>query len=167
MPASDVQSRTVVGLDANIFIYHFAGRSDECSAILKRVEAGELSGITTEGTMLEVAHRLMMLEAVQQGFISGGNPARKLRSKPELIGRLRNYYSDCMAIRSMGVKVLPVPPDQLRISQPLRERFGLLTNDSLLAATLLHHGVTTLITADRDFTRVTSLDVVLVDVERA
>ncbi|GFP41484.1 hypothetical protein HKBW3C_00609, partial [Candidatus Hakubella thermalkaliphila] len=29
-------------IDANIFVYHFTGISEECSRFLKRCEAGEL-----------------------------------------------------------------------------------------------------------------------------
>ncbi|MBT9170511.1 MAG: hypothetical protein DDT18_00852 [Actinobacteria bacterium] len=36
-----------VFIDANIFVYHFTGISEECSRFLKRCEAGELRGVTT------------------------------------------------------------------------------------------------------------------------
>jgi len=162
MSVNSLPNGTVAGIDANVFIYHFCGRSNECTKLLDRVERGEIRGVVTNEVMYEVLHRLMVLEAMQSGHISGGNPARKLKRHPGVVRKLTRYYRDTKAISAIGVKVLPPPPAPVPAGQSLRDRYGLLTNDSLLAATLLHHGIRMLVTADRDFERVEELSVVRV-----
>jgi predicted nucleic acid-binding protein len=54
----------------------------------------------------------------------------------------------------MGVEVAPLDRRLLAIAAPLRMRYGLLTNDSILLATALDHGIAAFASADRDFERV-------------
>ena len=42
MTLAEVPRSSAVFVDANILIYHFTGRSDQCSAFLTRIEAGEV-----------------------------------------------------------------------------------------------------------------------------
>ena len=162
MSVNSLPNGSVVGIDANVFIYHFCGRSKECTRLLERIERGEIRGVVTNEALHEVLHRLMVLEAMQAGHISGKNPARKLKQDPDIVRSLTRYYRDTRAISAIGVKLLPGPKAPIRASQSMRDRYGLLTNDSLLAATLLHHGISILVTADRDFERVEELSVTLV-----
>ncbi|MGQ0569583.1 MAG: hypothetical protein ACT4P5_08650, partial [Armatimonadota bacterium] len=78
MTLADIAQQSSVFVDANILIYHFAGQSDECSAFLTRVETGDLRGFTGQTVILEVTHRLMILEAIEQGLSAGTNPAARL-----------------------------------------------------------------------------------------
>ena len=57
-------------IDANIFIYHFTGVSEECSEFLTRCESREITGQTSINVILEVLHRLMMVEAVTKNLVS-------------------------------------------------------------------------------------------------
>jgi len=97
------------------------------------------------------------------GLAGGANPARSLKRKPEVIRKLGRYARDAAAIPAMGVRILASLDDPIRESQPFRSQYGLLTNDSLLAATLVARGVSVLATADRDFLRVKELQVLLLD----
>jgi predicted nucleic acid-binding protein len=63
MTLAEIPRLSAAFIDANILIYHFAGRSDECSALLARMEAAEIRGLTSQPVLLEVAHRLMVIEA--------------------------------------------------------------------------------------------------------
>jgi predicted nucleic acid-binding protein len=58
-------------LDSTIFIYHATGASSECRSLLERCEAGEVTGVTSVVVLAEVAHRLMIIEAVAAGRVSG------------------------------------------------------------------------------------------------
>jgi predicted nucleic acid-binding protein len=153
----------VVGLDANVFLYHFTGRSRRATELLGRIEAGDFAGVTTRETLIEVLHRLMVFEAMAMGLAGGNNPARSLKRNPELVRSLSRYARDAAAIPAMGVRILPPLEDPIRESQPFRARYGLLSNDSLLAATLAVRGIPMLATADRDFLRVDELQVLLLD----
>jgi uncharacterized protein len=67
------------------------GVSLECRAFLQRREFRQVEAFTGVHILLEVFHRLMVLEALQKGLIAGGQPARKLKEQPEVIKGLRKY----------------------------------------------------------------------------
>lgn len=144
-------------IDANIFIYHFTGLSQECTAFLERCERGELSGVTSVHILLEVLHRLMMIEAVAKGLVSPGSVAKKLREKPEVVKQLSDYQAQTEAIPEMGIEVLMLTPEILRTSRSWRRRYGLLVNDSLTTALMDAKRIEALATADPDFERLEGL----------
>lgn len=162
MASSSVPSGTRLGIDANIFIYHFVQGNPEATALLRRMAVGDLEGVTTAEVLLETAHRLMIFEATSAGLISGNNPARRLRDKHEVAAGLHRYFEDVQTIRALGIKVLPVLKDPLGASHGIRRKHGLLINDSILAATLAANNVRHLATADQDFLRVEELEVHLI-----
>ncbi|MBI4277940.1 MAG: type II toxin-antitoxin system VapC family toxin [Armatimonadetes bacterium] len=153
MALSDVPSRSRIFIDANIFIYHFTGRSEECRAFLVRVENGDLRGFVGQTTLLEVAHRLMIAEAMENQFGRGTNPAARLSRRPELVRELSKYYFATMKVPQMGVEILSLPRDFLPASQEYRQRHGLLVNDSLVSVYMQHVGVSLLASADAAFDR--------------
>ena len=59
----------------------------------------------------------------------------------------------------MGIEVVDLTSDSLKISYPYRRRDGLLVNDSLTAAVMEAEGISDIATADYDFTRVNGLRV--------
>ena len=121
-------------------------------------EGGDLKGITSTVVLAEVAHRLMMIEAVAGGLLSSGNVARKLRAKPGLVTSLETYTEQVERIPLMGVAILPLDMKCLLHSHDVRKKQGLLVNDSLVAATAMLAGLQTLATADSDFRRVAELE---------
>jgi len=148
-----------VFIDANIFIYHFTGVSPDCSQFLSRCESGLLTGITTVHLLLEVLHRLMMLEAVGKGLVEAGNIARKLRARPDIVKNLHDYAINGLRIPEMGIGVFPCSMDDCRYSQQKREFYGLLTNDSVLLASMQARGCFNLATTDADFDQVKEVSV--------
>lgn len=80
-----------VFLDSTIFIYHAAGASPQCRTLLERCEAGEITGLTSVLVVAEVAHRLMIIEAVAARLVSGKNIVKKLRARPDLVRRLHVF----------------------------------------------------------------------------
>lgn len=146
-----------VFIDASIFIYHFTGMSPKCRQLLERCEQGRVAGITSVTAIAEVAHRLMMIEAVARGFISPGNVARKLREKADVIKELRLYQEQVELIPLLGIAVVHLDPDVLALSAEIRQRCGLLVNDSILAATAIREEIGDMASADPDFERVAEL----------
>ncbi len=163
MRVSEIQPGARVCLDANIFIYHFCGHSRQATELLLRIEGGQVRGFTTSLVLCEVMHRLMVIEAVSSGIVAGANPARRLRRRPEAVRSLTRYYLDTMRIPRMGVEVIEEGSNFLTASHPLRTTYGLLTNDSVLVATAIGAGMDVLATADRDFARVSDIQVAIVD----
>ena len=159
LPLPELPAGQTVFIDANIFIYHFTGLSQECSSFLERCERGELWGVTAVHILLEVLRRLMMIEAVTKGLVTSGNVARKLREKPDVVKQLADCQTQTEAIFEMGIEVVGLTSDSLKISHPYRRRAGLLVNDSLTTAVMEAEGILDLATADPDFTRVEGLQI--------
>jgi predicted nucleic acid-binding protein len=159
LPLPELPAGQTVFIDANIFIYHFTGLSQECSGFLERCERGDLWGITAVHILLEALHRLMMIEAVTKGLVTSGNVARKLRKKPNVVKQLADYQTQTEAILEMGIEVVGLTSDFLKSSYPYRCRDGLLVNDSLTTAVMEAEGILDLATANCDFTRVEELRV--------
>jgi predicted nucleic acid-binding protein len=148
-----------VFVDAPIFVYHFTGLSVSCRRFLERCERAEVQGVTSVTVIAEVTHRLMMIEAVQSGLASAGNVAAKLRRAPVLIRSLRIADQQAARIPLMGLEVLTLDLQRLVAAAELRRLHGLMTNDSIIAATARGEGISIIATSDRDFERVEDLSV--------
>ena len=85
MKLIEIKAGSEVFVDSNIFIYHFTGVSDECSDFLSRCEREELIGMTSVNVILEVLHRLMMVEAVSKNIVKPPNIVKKLNKSPQKI----------------------------------------------------------------------------------
>lgn len=154
MALAEIPRGTRVYIDANILIAHFVAQSEDCSRFLSRVEQGEVAGYTGPVSVLEVAHCLMMLEAVEQGLTTRPNPAARLARAPDLVRRLSKYYFSTLSLSRMGIGILPFPADFIAASQEFRQAHGLLVNDSLVALHMRLAGLTMLASADAAFDRV-------------
>lgn len=83
-----------VFVDANVFIYHFGGRSLACKTFLERCARRELLGGTSTLILAEVLHRLMIAEAIAKGLVTAKTAVRKLGEIPELVKQLTQYQGD-------------------------------------------------------------------------
>jgi predicted nucleic acid-binding protein len=101
----------------------------------------------------------MMIEAVTKRLVTSGSVARKLRKKPNVVKQLADYQTQTEAILEMGIKVVGLTSDSLKVSYPYRRRDGLSVNNSLTAAVMEAEGILDLVTADLDFTQVEGLRV--------
>lgn len=159
MTFEDIAGASTVYVDANIFIYHFTGQSDECRSLLSRCQQMELQGTTGMHVILEVAHRIMMMEAVSKGVISGGNVPSRLKRRPELVGRLTDLHGWIHSIQDSNIIVLEPRLSTLESSLAWQRRYGLLVNDSVSAALMNEYDISTIATNDRDFERIQGLSV--------
>jgi predicted nucleic acid-binding protein len=136
---------------------------DESLGILKRCAAAELTGIVPSIVWEELCHKLMVAEAVAAGYIAGPNPSRKLAEHPELVRRLTAYRENLAALGGMGLLFEPVlREDALSAVVGLQKRYGLLANDSIIAACAIRLGVDYLVTSDQAYARVGEVKVVTV-----
>ena len=153
MNLDQLESGWQVVADANILVYHLAGLSEQCRRFVLRCHAGELQGFMPVHTRLETLHRVMTLEAVRQGLVSGGNPARKLAEHPDRIARLSSRVGDVQALLAR-FRWLDLTVQAFERVPLLCLSRGLLANDAALVATMLEHGLTRLASADRKLERV-------------
>ena len=140
-----------VFIDANIFIYHFTGASPSCHGFLARCSSGALHGITSLPVLLEVAHRLMVIEAQQRRLVRGANPGQQLAHSPALVKKLQLYEEWTLAIPRMGVDVEEVAVADLLASMAIRRQAGLLTLDALIIAVMKRLRIPNLASADQGF----------------
>jgi predicted nucleic acid-binding protein len=154
MRLKDIPAGLDVFIDANIFIYHFTGNSAECSEFLTRCEEGELNGATSATVAAEVMRRLMSAEAEFKKQAKAPHILRRLKDNPDIVCRLTDYFAAVQAIYEIGIKVLPLTAELILNSQTLRARYGLMVNDSLVAATMGEAGIEALATNDEGFSRV-------------
>lgn len=159
MKLEDLPAGSHVFIDANILIYHFSGISLECRAFLQRCESRQVEAFTSVHTLLEVTHRLMVLEAWQKGLITGGQPARKLKEPPEIIKGLRAYNQSVQQIPRMRIRVRTITSAMVRASDAIRVQEGLMTNDSVTVALMRKMGLTDVATADADFNNISHIRV--------
>ncbi|MEA2602553.1 MAG: hypothetical protein QOF89_3545 [Acidobacteriota bacterium] len=99
----------------------------------------------------------MTIEAVAKGLVSPGNVVRKLREKPEIVRELNTYQDQAERIPLMGIAVIELDVEILSFAAGIRQRYGLLVNDSILAATAISRRIAVMASADSDFERVEEL----------
>lgn len=154
MRLKNIPPGTEVFIDANIFIYHFTGNSAECTDFLSCCEEGVLKGATSTLVVAEVMHRLMLAEAEAKKFAKAPQIPRKIKDRPEIVCRLTDYFVGAQAILDIGIKTYPLTAELVMKSQTIRARYGLMVNDSLIAATMGEAGLVALATNDDGFSRV-------------
>ena len=159
MTFDDLQDGESIFIDANILVYHFLGLSNDCKKFFERIHAHKIKAATASFLVSEAMHRLMIAEAIEHKLISGTKALQKLRAHPEIVRQLR-FPQQCVArIISMKIGIAPLTDTLLKNSSAIRERHGLLTNDSLLVATMNELRLTKLASMDDDFSRVIELDI--------
>ena len=159
MKLSEIKAGSEIFVDSNIFIYHFTGVSDECSDFLSRCEREELIGITSVNVILEVLHRLMMVEAVSKNIVKPPNIVKKLNKSPQKIKRLNEYFVNTEKIQDMGIEIKPLIFETIIKSYVIRLSSGLMVNDSVIIASMKNEGVKLLATNDKAFEKVDEIDV--------
>ncbi|MCL4418416.1 MAG: PIN domain-containing protein [Actinobacteria bacterium] len=158
MNLDDLRAGSRVFIDSNIFIYHFIGSSDSSTNFLLRCSKGELIAYTSLNVILEVMHKLMQVEAVQKNAISSGDMVKKLRSNPDAVKNLSDYYSKSGEIEKVVEHIIPLSYDDVRSSQRFRDKYGLLMLDSLIAHYSFSFCDGNLASNDNDFERVSELN---------
>jgi predicted nucleic acid-binding protein len=159
MNLSDIPDRSRVFIDANIFIYHFTGVSDQCSDFLRRCEVKEIKAFSSVNILLEVLHRLMMIEVVRKNLLKPPNLVKKLQKNPPLIKNLDEYFSNTKKIIDMGIGIIPLDQKSFTDSQYFRKNYGLLVNDSLILSAMKEKKIKILASNDDAFLSLEMIDV--------
>ncbi|MBT9585967.1 type II toxin-antitoxin system VapC family toxin [bacterium] len=162
MKPEELPHGTQVAIDANVLIYHFTGKSEQCRQVLSRCQGGELRGTCISHVALECLHRLMMVEAVSLGLV-GSNPARRLSESPDKVKGLRSCFASFELLESFGIKIAGLSPKAAGRTPWWSVQYGLLANDAGQLAAMEDHGLFHLVTADRQFLNVSQIRTWLID----
>lgn len=157
MKLTEIKNNQKVFIDANIFIYHFTGASQECRDFLKKCSQRTVTAFTATTVLAEVCHRLMAIEALQLGLTKSPQPASYLQKNPAAVKKLSQYYAQMTNIFTWGIEIVSVPTDMIIKSQIYRQRFGLLTNDSFIPVYMELADTTHLASADQIFSSIPHL----------
>jgi predicted nucleic acid-binding protein len=150
----DIPNGCKIFIDSNIFIYHFLGRSEPCTALLERAENLEILAFTSVIVMTEVLHKLMIAEAVEKFNVRPIKVLRFFKDHPDSISGLTKCEEAIEEMSEFNIEVLPVGKEAIFESRTFRERHHLLTNDSLNLYAMNINGLKDIATNDRDFERV-------------
>jgi len=90
---------------------------------------------------------------------SPGNVARKLARRAGRLSRLVTYQASVEAIPSMQIEVIALTEAIILEGLRLQRRYSLMTNDSLIVATMLRQGVRILASADRRLALVDEIEI--------
>ena len=160
MNLDDIPSGSLCVIDTNVLLYAEQGISPQAQRLLRRVEKREIIGILPQPVWQELTHKLMLAEAMMLGQITGGNPAKQLGAKPEVIKRLAIYRDKVAALVTLGLGFeVCTRIDLIEKALPLQERYGLMTNDSVIAAMAIRLEADALVSADARFKVVKELNV--------
>jgi predicted nucleic acid-binding protein len=162
MNLDDIQSGSLCVVDTNVLLYAEQGTSHQSQRLLKRCATGDLLITLPQIVWHELAHKLMLAEAIMNGSISGPNPARKLARRPDVVKRLGLYKEKISALDKLGLGFEScTSADFFETAFDYQERYGLLMNDSLILAAALRLKADLLVTADTAFRNVVELQVAM------
>jgi predicted nucleic acid-binding protein len=100
----------------------------------------------------------MLAEAKAKGLVSSEN-ARDLRSKPDVVRNLADYWRNTQRVLALNLLFLPLELSILTTAHGERQSAGTLTNDSMIVSLMRLLGVQYLASADGDFDRVAGITV--------
>lgn len=146
-------------VDANIFIYHLAAASPDCTSFIDRLATGDFHAHITTIVTAEVLHRRMMAEALAKGIVTSGQLLKKLKANSSLITQLSDYIAEVEDLLLLPLEVIEATAADMSASHKLRRRHGLFVNDSINLACAERLALTDIATHDADFSRVPSMTV--------
>jgi predicted nucleic acid-binding protein len=160
MSLTELPSGTTVFVDASIFTYHFTG-ADElaqiCSAFFERTVRGEVKAVTTSIVAMEVIHRAIVQEAAEKLDVSRAKLVQHLKENPAVVKSLIRHRTIPGAIYRLGVSIEPVTHLHVYESGGVREKYGLMANDSLTIAFMRKQNIRHLVTNDDDFAKIPNI----------
>lgn len=159
MTFDNIPDGASVYLDANVIICDFTRMSRDCSRLLDRCRDEELYGVVSTVTAAEVCHRTMCEEARQKTGKRTLN-ASYLKKQPAIVRQLTEYAKAVVEIlEASSLTVIEVTQEDVLRSQQIRDRYGLLTNDSIIAHIVLDWGIPAIATNDPDFDDIAGIQV--------
>lgn len=160
MNLDDIPSGSLCVIDTNVLLYAEQGVSDQAQRLIRRCANGELIGTLPQTVWQELTHKLMLAEAMMKGLISGGNPAARLGQRPDAVRGLSLYRAKVQALVDLGLGFEACTlGDLTKTAFKLQEKYGLLTNDAVVAAVAIRLKADALVSSDKAFQSIAELTV--------
>jgi predicted nucleic acid-binding protein len=139
-------------VDANILFYYFVHHpqfSPPVANWMKRVVVGDLFAGVTAPVVADALHRVMIAEV--QMVYAKPKALSYLKDHPHVISTLRAYPQAIQTALSLPLQLLDMEGALLQDLAGLSGSCQLMTNDSLIVASMRRHGIPHLATNDNDF----------------
>jgi predicted nucleic acid-binding protein len=160
MTFDQIPASAFVFIDANILIYYFApdpALGPTCQQLVGRITRQEFHAYTSTHVLLDVAHRLMTLEAIARFGWPQTGIARRLRQHPAEVQQLQRYRQAFDEVPRLGIEILSIAPHLLGAAGAISQQTGLLTEDALIVALMQDQAIAGIASHDPDFDRVPGL----------
>jgi predicted nucleic acid-binding protein len=157
MTFDDLTIGSSIFLDSNLLVYYFApdpALRPACAGLIERIRRQELAGYTSTHLVLEMEHRLMIIEAMSLFGQPAQGMVRRLKRHPADVQRLSEFRKAIEAIPNLGIQLLTATPQLIHAGSIVSQQAGLLSSDSLAIAIMSEHGLSNLASHDADFDRV-------------
>jgi len=160
---------TSVFVDTNIFHYHFEGKSKTCTDFIDRVAKGEVEAYVNTQVLSDLLHWLMFSEARRKNWLKSTNPQefkKVLKIQRGLPWSLTDYQQQFEDILAIGLQIMPITEKLLIETRFEREKYCLMTGDSLHIGTMNRHTIARrkvplqhIVTHDGDFAHISGITV--------
>lgn len=146
----DIRRGSFCVVDTNVLLYAEEEASIQAQRFIQRIARQEITGTLPQTVWQELCHKLMLAEALALGVASSSRPAQKLAGNREAVQRLGLYRDKIKALATMGFGFEPCSrPDFMESALDYQEKYGLLTNDSVILAIAVRLKADALVTADQ------------------
>lgn len=156
--ADDIDEGSAIFIDANIFLYVIFDHwryAEPCGNLLKDVNSGKRSAVSSIVVLGEVFHRVMVAEVVEKQNQNPRQAVRYLKENPEEVKNLSAAPSAIEKIPEIeNLKIARAGVEIMRLSLDFSKRYGLLSSDAIHLATMQEEEITALASNDSDFERV-------------
>lgn len=154
----EIESGTVVFIDANIFLYgmleHFK-YGNACKSFLYDVDKGEYDGITSVLVCNEIFHRTMIAEAVEKYGVEPKFAVSYLKNNWNIVKELNKASKVIEVIEQIvNLRIVEINKDIFDAASGYSKKYGMLSNDAIHVATMGRNSITNIATNDGDFERV-------------
>lgn len=147
---SSIPPGTNILIDTNIFVYGLTAQSAQCKTFLERCSTEEVFGITLFEVVHEATHVFMIAEGKDKGWYAKAGPDY-LKKNPEQVKTLSDYWRNTERLLALNIVLLPMEKNIVVGAQTERVDAGLLTNDSIIVATMREYGISRIATRDNQF----------------
>jgi len=159
-PLDSVPDGSDVLIDANIFVYGITNQSPQCAEFLTRCSNERVFGITLFEVVNNATHIFMLAEARQKKLFTAPDKAKSyLEKHPDVVKILTGYWMDTERLLALNLIFLPCEEKIVVGAHKVRVEAGLLTNDSVIVATMREYGISKIATNDEGFDSVAGLSV--------
>ncbi|AJC71622.1 ribonuclease VapC6 [Thermococcus guaymasensis DSM 11113] len=144
-------SRSEVFVDSSVFVGLHLGDPKAKELIKRAIEKG-YTLITNPMVFSETAYKVMFTLAIQDGLKGVYDLKKHLKDYTFVYERVEKALEE---LSEAGfLKILPISENMIKLAAQIGNDYGLLPNDSLIAATCKEHGIELIMTFDSDFERV-------------